>query len=1239
MNRSVSRQSTLLILPLFVFALAACPGENPNGPGGDGHPPAPYVGSLEDAPECELSADCPSGTYCDLGQCFQQCNTVDPCTGALVCIPRGRCATTTSAPADPEVQTASTTVLESSQPVVHIGPEDQIATFTVSSSRLDAQVRYRIDSDVPWLRVAQTRGTFTGTLVFMMQVDRTRLDPGEYGGSVIVRTTEGDVSIPVQLEQSLTAVYGGGLEYTTPRQLGQSPLRFELRENAGFASIRIDPSNSPLFPKVDLNGDNTPDDVTSAALVDGGVIEGSFTQTFSPLFFGSEAVFDRTIGRELSYSLSVGEGGVLEGTFSERWFGIFPMPVTVGGTIHVARLNGADDVVGTFSPSLPPSLPTNPSANPPSIAANCSSAASTVVAVAGNVCNVTSTGAQLSACGDAIRVRGSAIDQPSVGLVVAPDTMTPTSGYDDFETVCASDWPVASASAPAPSSIATGCVQRGDLLCAYSLLIAASNLGDTGARPALYRTIQNHTSATLFLTNAALVKAYRVPYASSAGADLSQLTIDNLSTASTYARTGLREMFSPYVLEVLRTTPNSTAAGQSYVAVRQLAQLVGRSTEAFDASLTIETRRGPASVDALRDRIARTGLSTLATMITVSTIAAAEGAPELPELSLLEQSVTRTGRVFLETHADAPMLGVPSGFVPFIFDPTRAGATNFEQNLAQANSAIMAAVAAEGTAVMSTRAFDDQVATLTNQITMLNSTHQSRLLALCGSVPGSPGTANVANCGASSGEAAVAASNFASAQQQVEIAAQRIQDLASRVEVQYRRMNTVLGIDANLIRFTSRTGTQINALDYQNSQLNLVKEALQAAANGSLFNPGGFLASAGIAMVGTKQLDIQKRRAQLALAQELQPLMAQMGTEYANGMATIKDMMISSAELNLELALAMTQAQTAAIQMTNIREEVAFVQAEYDMNVARLNDNSRPLANNPAYRVIRERDIVAAAQARDLAILKTYLAALAFQFETNTTLPSIREVLLPSLRASGVQHFATTCLDLQFGTFLQMYGARQSYTEEISLREDILGIRGPVTDPVTGEVVSPSQQFQRLLLAPSNIGNDRVVTLTFATGVGANNGVFSNSVCNDQIRSIQVKLIGDGLGDDQARIHLEQRGSAFQRSCDAFRSGNGDIVTEYGIPSSQQNHAVIQAGVNAYPMSAADTQLYGRAVGASQWMLSIPPGSSVPGSASGPVEPSNADVDVTHIEDIILRIEHSAISLNASGAVFAAQCQ
>ena len=210
--------------------------------------------------------------------------------------------------------------------------------------------------------------------------------------------------------------------------------------------------------------------------------------------------------------------------------------------------------------------------------------------------------------------------------------------------------------------------------------------------------------------------------------------------------------------------------------------------------------------------------------------------------------------------------------------------------------------------------------------------------------------------------------------------------------------------------------------------------------------------------------------------------------------------------------------------------------------------------------------------------------------------------------------------------FRTPYGATQVFVDEISIREDVLGIRGPITDEVTGEVLSEAEQFRRRLLNPSNLGPDGTVELTFATSLIRGNGLWSAAVCNDQLRSIQVRLVGDGLGDDQARVYLVQAGTTSMRGCESGRDGTGEVIRDYDLAPDTIE---VQAGVNVYSSAPPDTQFTGRSVAASEWRLAIPPAD---------VAPTNADVDLLRIEDIVLRIEHTGISLSDGPLAYRPTC-
>lgn len=69
--------------------------------------------------------------------------------------------------------------------------------------------------------------------------------------------------------------------------------------------------------------------------------------------------------------------------------------------------------------------------------------------------------------------------------------------------------------------------------------------------------------------------------------------------------------------------------------------------------------------------------------------------------------------------------------------------------------------------------------------------------------------------------------------------------------------------------------------------------------------------------------------------------------------------------------------------------------------------------------------------------------------------------------------------------------------------------------------------------------------------------------------------------------------------------------------------------MNVVSTAVPDTQFTGRSVAASEWRLSIPPGD---------VAPANADLDPARIDDIVIRIEHGAISISESPVTYRPSC-
>jgi hypothetical protein len=141
-----------------------------------------------------------------------------------------------------------------------------------------------------------------------------------------------------------------------------------------------------------------------------------------------------------------------------------------------------------------------------------------------------------------------------------------------------------------------------------------------------------------------------------------------------------------------------------------------------------------------------------------------------------------------------------------------------------------------------------------------------------------------------------------------------------------------------------------------------------------------------------------------------------------------------------------------------------------------------------------------------------------------------------------------------------------------------------------------------------------VLRIRFSTDLMPGNGIWSTQNCNDKISEVQTQLVGDFLGDNEAQISLGLSGNALLRACDTGEIRPWNLDTD--------RIAVIQAGVNTFG-DTTNTTLVGQSVARATWTIAIQ------GSNDSP---SNSDVDLTKLDDIVLKIKHKALPIQANSA-------
>jgi hypothetical protein len=208
-------------------------------------------------------------------------------------------------------------------------------------------------------------------------------------------------------------------------------------------------------------------------------------------------------------------------------------------------------------------------------------------------------------------------------------------------------------------------------------------------------------------------------------------------------------------------------------------------------------------------------------------------------------------------------------------------------------------------------------------------------------------------------------------------------------------------------------------------------------------------------------------------------------------------------------------------------------------------------------------------------------------------------------------------LDSAYQRFIATVGNSQQREITLSLRDQIFRFADALQDNATGGIYTPEDVFHRLLAEPRNRDADGNVRLTFSLSLTPDALIFNSSFCTDKITGIRVSLVGSALGATQPEVGLQQRGSAYLRSCTDTDANGAYVVSDYNLENTiGVRRAIVQAGLNLSgptDMSSGgpvDTEFYGRPIAAPYELI-------IDRNA-----PANANLDLTKLDDIVLFIQH-----------------
>jgi hypothetical protein len=334
------------------------------------------------------------------------------------------------------------------------------------------------------------------------------------------------------------------------------------------------------------------------------------------------------------------------------------------------------------------------------------------------------------------------------------------------------------------------------------------------------------------------------------------------------------------------------------------------------------------------------------------------------------------------------------------------------------------------------------------------------------------------------------------------------------------------------------------------------------------------------------------------------------------GMADIQRQLIDLEQLGVEQHQTVIGTLQATLQIRNALDRAQRVAENRARNAALVNRNP---AGDPAFRIVRDSLAREVMTSREQVQQQLMLAGRALEYELNRPLDGLGQAVLAVHNAAGAEELSW-CLGRLFEQGTEAYGEPQEYVTTISVRE-LLGIDGPRVDTATGEELSPGEQFRRLVLTPANLDTSGSLRLRFSTDLQEGNGLWSTDVCNDRIASVQGQVVGDFLGDGEAELRVDLSGGAVLRACDDGGLRTWSFTTDRA--------AVIAAGVNSWGEARPNTALFGQAVARANWELVL---------HSGRIAASNADLDLSALEDITLRVVHRALARPTRPPSFDTSC-
>jgi hypothetical protein len=1217
---------------------AGAGGEGGTGTGSG--PVAPGDGSNG----CIISADCPASTHCDLGECVQDCNADSKCGKGLVCSPRGRCIKSQELDADPPPTTQHFGSVLADPVAKELAEQDTTFAVTLKSTSAEP-VDYRVDLRAPFLSLqGSERGTFSGTTTVTFKVSPANLKGTLTSGSILFHTTLGDVAVTPTIRVGLSGSYQGVMHYASKSgSYGDVGFAVDMLDKQGDVVVRVDPARSMTFPE------------TSSGVAAGrGVFtlsEGlsvTLTQRIDATYGGARNHFQRPLGRRVAFKLRPSNlgGGKLGGTFQETVYGITDQPIVMSGDVYLEPKDLGRipcPAPNTKSECVDFSVP--PAVLPVQATGGFASMAvfpgwSDVDASAFGSC--ANLGQPYEDCqpGDLKCISGAGcksneaeclqrtIERRYYGLNDSlARVRTGSDPLDDIAKNCEAEL-----QATSPAEYANVVAQHANTgSCGYvpALVCALRELSTTAwdqsrfaaAQSAFTRLYARALAPGLFVAQNHIVEGLKESFTNGLASEISRFekaraAIDPALTAALSTQT-LQYLEALPILIAAGNSTSTDLTDSSYPAGRALARalyvlhtLDGEQARLESTDLTV------AQADRVKRAQAR-GVFGLMEAATLSSLLAAWGNPT-DFGNEAAGSLTLTDRGFQALQQGPVAFGVPEGEIPFVYDPHRTPNTNFEQMIAFYSAPRLDyAKSAEAAFDAAKRTFEQSQDQLAVELGGVRLGIEGQVSDICGK-DFDLSRADWAQCGSNnSGEIGSASLSIDLANARLESQRVRLDGMLKKIAIDRETRATSQGLLESDINLIKSTGEELDVVIEAEGAINAMEKGLEIAANANVWNGGAPLAMAAFTMVlEAERTALDVRRQDLQTAQEAHAAQTRKDIAYLEGEASIQKQLIDIQQLKVDMQQDLIGVTQAQLNRANLLDKAKRLMEERGRVLARISGASY---SDPMFRVLESQTALAAVQARADAQRALYLTGRALEYELNMPLgEALGRAVLNASSASRAAALSNCLLSIH-SDYVAQFRNPQEFTTTVSVRH-MLGITGPRVDPITGEYLTEGDLFRRAVLKNENLDPRGNLTITFSTDLSPGNRLWSADLCNDKVTNVQAQIVGDFQGDNEAELMIKLVGGALLRSC------GSDQIKTYNLDETK---ATVQAGVNTFGEAQPNGALFGEAVARTTWKVIIAPGN---------IAPANADLELNHIEDIVLRVSHRALSQQNQSVPISTAC-